>query len=95
MPLAKHHRHRKGQLSAVPFRALRAACVAYARPASKDNLENAYTFERRVDIQNAVGSENRDSIVPYKRDVFLLEANQPSKGLETKGWDKAMQAAYN
>ncbi|MDN7133035.1 hypothetical protein JNO04_11855 [Halomonas sp. MC140] len=28
-------------------------------PASKDNGENAYTFERRVDIQNPDGSENR------------------------------------
>ncbi|WP_081136181.1 DNA methyltransferase [Halomonas sp. BC2] len=64
-------------------------------PASKDNSENAYTFERRVDIQNPDGSENRGFIDLYKRGAFVLEAKQTGKGLETKGWDKAMQAAYN
>lgn len=64
-------------------------------PASKDNRENAYTFERRVDIQNPDGSENRGFIDLYKRGAFVLEAKQTGKGLETKGWDKAMQAAYN
>lgn len=64
-------------------------------PASKDNIENAYTFERRVDIQNPDGSENRGFIDLYKRGAFVLEAKQTGKGLETKGWDKAMQAAYN
>ncbi|WP_447529591.1 class I SAM-dependent DNA methyltransferase [Vreelandella sp. TE19] len=64
-------------------------------PASKDNSENAYTFERRVDIQNSDGSENRGFIDLYKRGAFVLEAKQTGKGLETKGWDKAMQAAYN
>lgn len=64
-------------------------------PASKDNIENAYTFERRVDIQNPDGSENRGFIDLYKRSAFVLEAKQTGKGLETKGWDKAMQAAYN
>ncbi|WP_422155881.1 hypothetical protein KV699_02400 [Vreelandella titanicae] len=64
-------------------------------PANKDNNENAYTFERRVDIQNPDGSENRGFIDLYKRSAFVLEAKQTGKGLETKGWDKAMQAAYN
>ncbi|MGS2744613.1 class I SAM-dependent DNA methyltransferase [Halomonas sp. LS-001] len=64
-------------------------------PASKDNRENAYTFERRVDIQSPDGSENRGFIDLYKRGAFVLEAKQTGKGLETKGWDKAMQAAYN
>ncbi|NYS61638.1 class I SAM-dependent DNA methyltransferase [Vreelandella salicampi] len=64
-------------------------------PASKDNSENAYTFERRVDIANPDGSENRGFIDLYKRGAFVLEAKQTGKGLETKGWDKAMQAAYN
>lgn len=64
-------------------------------PASKDNSENGYTFERRVDIQNPDGSENRGFIDLYKRSAFVLEAKQTGKGLETKGWDKAMQAAYN
>ncbi|WP_339934381.1 class I SAM-dependent DNA methyltransferase [Vreelandella glaciei] len=64
-------------------------------PASKDNSENAYTFERRVDIQTPDGSENRGFIDLYKRGAFVLEAKQTGKGLETKGWDKAMQAAYN
>ncbi|MFP3341565.1 type IIL restriction-modification enzyme MmeI [Halomonas sp. SIMBA_159] len=64
-------------------------------PASKDNIENAYTFERRVDIQNPDGSENRGFIDLYKRGAFVLEAKQTGKGLATKGWDKAMQAAYN
>lgn len=64
-------------------------------PASKDNSENAYTFERRVDIQNPDGSENRGFIDLYKRGAFVLEAKQTGKGLETKGWDKAMELAYN
>ncbi|WP_062374030.1 DNA methyltransferase [Halomonas sp. KX33721] len=64
-------------------------------PASKDNSENAYTFERRVDIQNPDGSENRGFIDLYKRGAFVLEAKQTGKGLETKGWDKAMESAFN
>lgn len=48
-----------------------------------------------VDIQNPDGSENRGFIDLYKRGAFVLEAKQTGKGLETKGWDKAMQAAYN
>ncbi len=64
-------------------------------PASSDNEENAYVFERRVDINNADGSVNRGFIDLYRRGAFVLEAKQTGKGLETRGWDKAMLAAQN
>ncbi|MGP9664184.1 type IIL restriction-modification enzyme MmeI [Halomonas sp. AOP22-C1-8] len=69
-------------------------------PASKDNKENAYTFERRVDIQNPDGSENRGFIDLYKRGVFVLEAKQTGKGLvstllaDHDALDKAVFNAY-
>lgn len=64
-------------------------------PASNDNEQNAYVFERRVDISKADGSVNRGFIDLYRRGAFVLEAKQTGKGLETQGWDKAMLAAQN
>ncbi|HKJ77822.1 MAG TPA: type IIL restriction-modification enzyme MmeI, partial [Gammaproteobacteria bacterium] len=64
-------------------------------PASDDTRDNAYVFERRVTIQNPDGSENRGYIDLYRRGCFVLEAKQTGKGLDTKGWDKAMLAAQN
>ncbi|QQD16658.1 class I SAM-dependent DNA methyltransferase [Spongiibacter nanhainus] len=64
-------------------------------PASNDNEQNAYVFERRVDISKADGSVNRGFIDLYRRGAFVLEAKQTGKALETQGWDKAMLAAQN
>ncbi|MFL1455051.1 class I SAM-dependent DNA methyltransferase [Marinobacter sp. GN3S48] len=64
-------------------------------PASNDNAANTYVFERRVAISNPDGSENRGFIDLYRQGSFVLEAKQTGKGIQTAGWDKAMQAAYN
>jgi len=64
-------------------------------PASDDNHQNAYTFERRVDIQRPDGTQNRGFIDLYRRDSFVLEAKQTGKVLDSQGWDKAMLAAHN
>ncbi|SCZ68354.1 class I SAM-dependent DNA methyltransferase [Thiohalomonas denitrificans] len=63
-------------------------------PASGDTEENAYVFERRVDIANPDGSVNRGFIDLYRRGCFVLEAKQTGKTLDTRGWDKAMLAAH-
>ncbi len=63
-------------------------------PASADTEENAYVFERRVDISSPDGSNNRGFIDLYKRGCFVLEAKQTGRGLDTEGWDKAMLAAH-
>lgn len=64
-------------------------------PAGADNEQNAYVFERRVDIRNPDGSTNRGFIDLYRRGAFVLEAKQTGKALHTQGWDKAMLAAQN
>lgn len=62
-------------------------------PASSETSDNAYVFERRVDIYSPDGSVTRGYIDLYKRGCFTLEAKQTGKGLDTEGWDKAMLAA--
>ena len=64
-------------------------------PAGDDNEQNAYTFERRVDLLRPDGSQNRGFIDLYRRDSFVLEAKQTGKALDTQGWDKAMLAAHH
>ena len=64
-------------------------------PASEDTRDNSYVFERRVDIRNPDGSENRGYIDLYKRNCFVLEAKQTGKTIDTHGWDKAMLAAQH
>jgi hypothetical protein len=64
-------------------------------PASSDTADNAYVFERRVDINNPDGSTNRGYIDLYRRDSFVLEAKQSGKTLDSQGWDKAMLAAHS
>jgi len=64
-------------------------------PASKDTNNNAYVFERRVDISSPDGSMNTGFIDLYRRDCFVLEAKQTGKTLGSQGWDKAMLAAHN
>lgn len=63
-------------------------------PASSDTADNAYVFERRVDINNPNGSSNRGFIDLYRRDSFVLEAKQTGRTLDSQGWDKAMLAAH-
>ncbi len=63
-------------------------------PASAHSGDNAYVFERRVDISSPDGSINRGFIDLYKRGCFVLEAKQTGKELDTQVWDKAMLAAH-
>jgi hypothetical protein len=64
-------------------------------PASDDTRDNAYVFERRVDIRHADGSVNRGFIDLYRRGCFVLEAKQTGRDLDTDGWDRAMLRAQN
>lgn len=62
-------------------------------PSSRDTEENAYVFERRVDIKDPDGTETRGFIDLYKRGCFVLEAKQTGQELESMRWDKAMHRA--
>ena len=62
-------------------------------PAGPDPKENAYVFERRVDIHHADGTVNRGYIDLYRRGYFVLEAKQVSEKHESSRWDKAMLRA--
>jgi len=64
-------------------------------PAGASTEQNAYVFERRVDIHNPDGSSNRGFIDLYKRGCFVLEAKQTGKQLDSQVWDKAMLRAQN
>jgi len=64
-------------------------------PASDDTRDNAYVFERRVDIRHADGSVSRGFIDLYRRGCFVLEAKQTGRDLDTDGWDRAMLRAQN
>ena len=64
-------------------------------PAGDDTEQNAYVFERRVDIHKPDGTSTRGFIDLYKRGCFVLEAKQTGKVLDTDGWDKAMLKAQN
>ncbi|MDZ4731917.1 MAG: type IIL restriction-modification enzyme MmeI [Xanthomonadales bacterium] len=64
-------------------------------PAGANTEQNAYVFERRVDIHNPDGSSNRGFIDLYKRGCFVLEAKQTGKQLDSQVWDKAMLRAQN
>ncbi|MDD3610094.1 MAG: class I SAM-dependent DNA methyltransferase [Halothiobacillaceae bacterium] len=64
-------------------------------PASDDTRDNAYVFERRVDIHNADGSVTRGFIDLYRRGSFVLEAKQTGKELDSGGWNTAMLRAQN
>lgn len=64
-------------------------------PAGDDTEENAYVFERRVDIDKPDGTSTRGFIDLYKRGCFVLEAKQTGKVIDTDGWDKAMLKAQN
>jgi len=64
-------------------------------PAGDTTENNAYVFERRVDIKSPDGSINRGYIDLYKRGCFVIEAKQTGKNLDSIGWDKAMLRAQN
>jgi len=72
-----------------------ALCLPQPDPASSDNSDNAYVFERRIDGQRPDGSDKRGFADLYRRDCFVAEAKQTGKALDSSGWDKAMLAAYN
>ena len=69
--------------------------VPSPEPAHEDLRQNAYVFERRVDIRHPDGSVTKGYIDLYYRRHFVLEAKQTGQGLETHGWDKAMLAAHH
>jgi len=69
--------------------------VPSPQPAHEDLRQNAYVFERRVDIRHPDGSVTKGYIDLYYRQHFVLEAKQTGQGLETQGWDKAMLAAHH
>jgi len=62
-------------------------------PAGENDRDDAYVFERRVDIHHADGTVNRGYIDLYKRGHFVLEAKRVSEKHETSRWDKAMLRA--
>lgn len=63
-------------------------------PATEDNTENAYVFERLVIFHNPDGSTNRGFIDCYRRDAFILEAKATGKMLGSGVWDNAMLRAH-
>jgi len=64
-------------------------------PAGNDTRDNAYVFERRVDIHHPDGSNTLGFIDLYRRGSFVCEAKQSGKTLDSSGWDKAMLKAQN
>lgn len=64
------------------------------QPARDDSLDNAYVFERRVEIAHLDGSITRGYIDLYRRGAFVLEAKQTGLEIDTGGWDRAMLRAH-
>jgi len=62
-------------------------------PAGADDSDDAYVFERRVDIHHPDGTVNRGYIDLYKRGHFVLEAKRVGEKHESSRWDKAMLRA--
>jgi hypothetical protein len=63
-------------------------------PASADTEQNAYVFERRVDILRPDGCVKRGRIDLYRRGCFVLESKKTKHALDSGAWDKAMQRAH-
>nr|VFJ46205.1 MAG: hypothetical protein BECKFM1743C_GA0114222_100359 [Candidatus Kentron sp. FM]VFJ46249.1 MAG: hypothetical protein BECKFM1743A_GA0114220_100345 [Candidatus Kentron sp. FM]VFK14614.1 MAG: hypothetical protein BECKFM1743B_GA0114221_103301 [Candidatus Kentron sp. FM] len=63
-------------------------------PATGDNAQNAYVFERRVDFHNPDGTTDRGYMDCYRRGCFVLEAKHTGKEPGAMGWDKAMLRAH-
>ena len=64
-------------------------------PASENDADDAYVFERRVDIAYPDGTTARGYIDLYRRGHFVLEAKRVLQQVESSGWDKAMLRAAN
>jgi hypothetical protein len=62
-------------------------------PGGENDQDDAYVFERRVDIQHPDGSTSRGEIDLYKPGHFVLEAKRISEKAETRRWDKVMLRA--
>lgn len=69
--------------------------VEKPQPAQADNQQNAYVFERRVDLFDSSGKSNPGFIDLYKRDSFVLEAKSTGKKVGSGGLDVALERAYN
>jgi hypothetical protein len=69
--------------------------VDIPQPAQADNQQNAYVFERRVDMFSSSGKSSPGFIDLYKRDSFVLEAKSTGKKVGSGGLDLALERAYN
>ncbi|MBU0676474.1 MAG: hypothetical protein KJ626_00020 [Verrucomicrobia bacterium] len=64
--------------------------VHHPDPATPDNSENAYVFERSVTFDHGDGTSSPGSIDLYKRGCFVLEAKQ---GAETPQEEELLSEA--
>jgi hypothetical protein len=64
------------------------------QPATGEAVEDAYVYERRVDMVHADGSVTRGFIDLYRRGCFVLEVKQTGLDLDSGGWDLAMLRAH-
>jgi hypothetical protein len=64
------------------------------QPATGQARDDAYVFERRVDIAHPDGSVTPGFIDLYRRGCFVLEAKQTGLDLDSGGWDRAMLRAH-
>jgi len=64
-------------------------------PATSDWRDNAYVFERVVDREKLSGATAKNFIDFYRRDAFVCEAKRTNKTIESKGFDAAIQKAFN
>jgi len=62
-------------------------------PATQKDEDDAYVFERRVDIRHTDGNETRGYIDLYRRGHFVLEAKRVTEQHQSSRWDKAMLRA--
>jgi hypothetical protein len=69
--------------------------VEIPQPATAKNQNNAYVFERRVDMVDSKGKSTPGFIDLYKRDCFVLEAKSTKKKQGSGGLDMALERAYN
>jgi len=63
-------------------------------PASADDTENAYVFERRVTFRHADGSSSSGRIDCYRRACYVLESKQSGLAIQSTAWDAAMLKAH-
>ncbi len=63
-------------------------------PASADNSQNAYVFERRVTEQRPDGSTRPRALDLYRRGCFVLEGKDTGKQTGSERWDAAIVKAH-